>query len=59
MTGFFFEIFCIFFLYRKMKEITIICLVCMAFLALTLNSNGVQAADEDTFEEGKYIFSLF
>jgi hypothetical protein len=42
-----------------MKEITIICLVCMAFLALTLNSNGVQAADEDTFEEGKYIFSLF
>jgi hypothetical protein len=36
-----------------MKEISIIFLVCVAVLAIILNNNGIQAADEDDFEEGK------
>jgi hypothetical protein len=38
-----------------MKKISIILFVCIAALAIILNNNGIQAADED-FEEGKYIY---
>jgi hypothetical protein len=39
-----------------MKKISIILLACMAVLVIVLNNNGIQAADEDSFEEGKYIY---
>jgi hypothetical protein len=41
-----------------MKNISIILVVCVAALVLILNDNCVHAADEDTFEEGKYIYLI-
>jgi hypothetical protein len=38
-----------------MKKISITLLVCVAVMVIILNNNCVQAADEDAFEEGKYI----
>ncbi len=38
-----------------MKKISIIFLAYIAILAIILNNNGIQAADEDNFEQGKYI----
>lgn len=38
-----------------MKNFSIILLVGIAVLAMILHDNGIQAADEDDFEEGKYI----
>jgi hypothetical protein len=37
-----------------MKNFSIIFLVGIAVLAMILHDNGIQAADEDDFEEGKY-----
>jgi hypothetical protein len=39
-----------------MKNISITLVVCVAALVIILNNNCVHAADEDTFEEGKYIY---
>jgi hypothetical protein len=36
-----------------MKKISIILFVCTAVLAINLNNYGVQAVEEDAFEEGK------
>jgi hypothetical protein len=41
-----------------MKTISIILLVCTIVLAINLNNNVVQAADEDSFEEGKYNYLI-
>jgi hypothetical protein len=36
-----------------MKKISIILLACIAVSAIILNNHGIQAVDEDEFEEGK------
>jgi hypothetical protein len=36
-----------------MKNISIILLSCIALLAIILNNHGIQAVEEDDFEEGK------
>jgi hypothetical protein len=41
-----------------MKKFSVLLLVVIAFVAINWNNNGVQAEDEENFEEGTVSFSF-